>query len=86
MNVDIENWENELEIAALKSFRDSIDNSLQEYLHSSIEMLLTLMESCPEHFSTEQKVNAISQLITKSLKWRYEYELHMQYAKPKGVC
>jgi hypothetical protein len=79
----LKNVEEEIEIQALREFRDSIDNTLKDYLRGSIDSLMSGMECMDQtDFTTEQKINALTELITKSLEWRYEYEVLLQYAKP----
>jgi len=74
---------NNIEIKALKSFRNSIDNSLKDYLHDSISIILKGMEEEQNSptISVEQKIDAVTYMVVKSLEWRYEYEYLLQEAK-----
>lgn len=72
------NYKEELEIRGLKAFRDSIDNTLKEYLSGGLSSISPILED--PSITGEKKAEIIVQFVTDSIAWRCEYEIQMQWA------
>jgi hypothetical protein len=70
----IDNIDEEIEVAALRSFRDSIDNTLKDYMKSGITRIIGGLNAAkPFPFPPDEIIEMLTMMITDQLKWRYEY-------------
>lgn len=71
-----------LEVEALLAFRDSIENTFKDHIRSSIDLIIGGMECMDQTaYTTEQKIDLVTEMVVKSVKWRMEYERLLRYTK-----
>jgi hypothetical protein len=76
-------YEEEKELLAFRAFKESIHDSLKEYIQDSLTVMLPFFDDRePGEFPTEEKARTLTLLMTEIIEWRCEYERQLQYAKP----